>query len=61
LDSNRVAENKQDCFDLVLLLCSFDCHRRAGASAIVEAHGGTIEVASQPDARTTFTVRLPAT
>lgn len=27
--------------------------------AIVEAHGGTIEVASQVDAGTTFTVRLP--
>jgi len=29
------------------------------AKAIVEAHGGTIEVASQSDVGTTFTVRLP--
>ena len=29
------------------------------SKAIVEAHGGTIEVASQPDVGTTFTIRLP--
>jgi len=29
------------------------------SKAIIEAHGGTIEVFSQPDAGTTFTVRLP--
>ena len=29
------------------------------SKAIVEAHGGTIEVASQMDIGTTFTVRLP--
>ena len=30
------------------------------SKAIIEAHGGTIEVASEKDAGTTFTVRLPA-
>ncbi len=30
------------------------------SKAIVEAHGGAIEVSSQPDVGTTFTVRLPA-
>jgi two-component system OmpR family sensor kinase len=30
------------------------------AKAIVEAHGGAIEVSSQPDVGTTFTVRLPS-
>jgi heavy metal sensor kinase len=30
------------------------------SKAIVEAHGGSIEVSSQPDVGTTFTVRLPA-
>jgi signal transduction histidine kinase len=29
------------------------------SKAIVEAHGGTIEVASQSNAGTTFTIRLP--
>lgn len=29
------------------------------SKAIVEAHGGTIEVSSQPDIGTTFTIRLP--
>ncbi len=29
------------------------------SKAIVEAHGGTIEVASQENVGTTFTVRLP--
>ena len=31
------------------------------SKAIVEAHGGTIEVSSQPDMGTTFMVRLPVT
>ncbi len=29
------------------------------SKAIIEAHGGTIEVASEENAGTTFTVRLP--
>lgn len=29
------------------------------AKAVVEAHGGSIEAASEPDAGTTFTIRLP--
>jgi signal transduction histidine kinase len=31
------------------------------SKAIVEAHGGTIEVSSNPDVGTTFTVVLPMT
>ena len=27
--------------------------------AVVEAHGGSVEVSSQPDSGSTFTVRLP--
>lgn len=47
-DKSRARANGR--FGLGLAICK----------AIVDAHGGSIEVSSQPDAGTTFTVRLPA-